>query len=103
MLITVVSLQFQPIPLQKRRLPFDDPAWLFELKYDPFRALAVIENGRCQLLSHKWEFLPLVFGSSAAHRGLYTEYKIDRARRRDCLPGQERAATVSRFALPTWR
>jgi len=35
----------------KRRSPFDDPDWLFELKYDGFRALAVIEHGRAQLLS----------------------------------------------------
>jgi hypothetical protein len=39
------------MPLLKRRSPFDDPAWIFELKYDGFRALAVIEHGRAQLLS----------------------------------------------------
>src|SRR5438477_4948801 len=43
--------QFQPMPLQKRRFPFDDPNCIFELKYDGFRALAVIEHGRAQLLS----------------------------------------------------
>jgi len=47
----VMSLQFQPMPLQKRAAPFDDPNWLFELKYDGYRALAVIEHGRAQLLS----------------------------------------------------
>src|SRR6184192_2166049 len=46
-----MSLQIQPMPLLKRSLPFDDPDWLFELKYDGFRALAVIEHGRAQLLS----------------------------------------------------
>jgi bifunctional non-homologous end joining protein LigD len=40
-----------PIPLQKRADPFDDPDWLFELKYDGFRALAVLDNARCQLIS----------------------------------------------------
>src|SRR6058998_3398404 len=39
------------MPLLKRAAPFDDPDWLFELKYDGFRALTVIENGRAQLLS----------------------------------------------------
>jgi bifunctional non-homologous end joining protein LigD len=29
----------------------DDPDWIFELKYDGFRALAVIEHGRAQLIS----------------------------------------------------
>ena len=43
--------QFQPMPLLKRAAPFDDPNWIFELKYDGFRALTVIENGRAQLLS----------------------------------------------------
>ena len=40
-----MSLLIQPMPLQTRALPFDDPNWLFELKYDGFRALAVIEHG----------------------------------------------------------
>jgi len=43
--------QFQPMPLQSRPLPFDDPSWVFELKYDGFRALAVIEHGRTELIS----------------------------------------------------
>src|SRR6266568_8446156 len=41
----------QPMPLLKRSLPFDDPEWIYELKMDGFRALAVIEHGRAQLLS----------------------------------------------------
>src|SRR5205823_6506568 len=35
----------------KRAAPFDDPDWIYELKMDGFRALAVIEHGRAQLLS----------------------------------------------------
>jgi bifunctional non-homologous end joining protein LigD len=31
--------------------PFDDPAWLFELKHDGFRSLAYLEDGRCRLVS----------------------------------------------------
>jgi bifunctional non-homologous end joining protein LigD len=42
---------FQPMPLLKRAAPFDDPEWIFELKYDGFRALAVVEHGRAQLIS----------------------------------------------------
>jgi bifunctional non-homologous end joining protein LigD len=41
----------QPMPLLKRAAPFDDPDFIFELKYDGFRALAVIEHGCAQLLS----------------------------------------------------
>jgi bifunctional non-homologous end joining protein LigD len=39
------------MPLLKRATVFDDPDYIFELKYDGFRALAVIEHGRAQLLS----------------------------------------------------
>src|SRR2546427_3974471 len=46
-----MSLPLQPMPLLKRAAPFDDPDWIYELKMDGFRALAVIENGRAQLLS----------------------------------------------------
>src|SRR3989441_9482948 len=48
---SVLSAQLQPMPLLKRAVPFDDPDWIYELKMDGFRALAVIEHGRAQLLS----------------------------------------------------
>jgi bifunctional non-homologous end joining protein LigD len=32
-------------------VPFDHTEWLFELKYDGFRSLAVIEHGRARLIS----------------------------------------------------
>jgi bifunctional non-homologous end joining protein LigD len=44
-------MAFQPMPLSRRTLPFDHPEWIFELKYDGFRSLAVIQNGRTQLIS----------------------------------------------------
>ena len=50
-LVVLMSLHFQPMPLLKRAAPFDDPDWIYELKMDGFRALAVIEHGRAQLLS----------------------------------------------------
>ncbi len=40
-----------PQPLQLRKKAFDHPDWLFELKYDGFRALAYLENGECKLVS----------------------------------------------------
>jgi bifunctional non-homologous end joining protein LigD len=48
---TLYRMAFQPMPLSRRPAPFDHPEWVFELKYDGFRALAAIENGRCQLVS----------------------------------------------------
>ena len=40
-----------PMPLGKQSEPFNDPSWLYEIKHDGFRALAVIENGRCRFFS----------------------------------------------------
>jgi bifunctional non-homologous end joining protein LigD len=40
-----------PQPLKSRVQPFDHADWIFELKYDGFRALAHIRNGQCQLVS----------------------------------------------------
>jgi bifunctional non-homologous end joining protein LigD len=40
-----------PAKLARSLEPFDDPAWLFELKHDGFRSLAYLEDGRCRLVS----------------------------------------------------
>ena len=37
--------------LMQRPKPFDHQDWIFEIKYDGFRALAHIENGGCRLVS----------------------------------------------------
>src|ERR1041385_6638336 len=44
-------MAFQPMPLSRKPAPFDHSEWIFELKYDGFRSLAVIQNGRCLLIS----------------------------------------------------
>src|SRR5215831_11684439 len=41
----------QPIAPTWRKEPFDYPAWLFDCKYDGFRALYYIERGRCRFIS----------------------------------------------------
>src|SRR5436305_859352 len=43
--------QFSPMRLALRREPFDHPDWLYELKYDGFRALLITENGAARLVS----------------------------------------------------
>src|SRR5215831_6352923 len=45
--------QVQPIILTSRKEPFDDPKWLFELKYDGFRALYHLEQGRSRFISRR--------------------------------------------------
>ena len=51
---------FQPMPLQRRSLPFDDPEWIYELKMDGFRALAVIEHGPCSVALTQWASIRFV-------------------------------------------
>jgi bifunctional non-homologous end joining protein LigD len=41
----------QPMTLSGKSAPFDRPDWIFELKYDGFRSLAVIHDGRTQFIS----------------------------------------------------
>jgi ATP-dependent DNA ligase len=40
-------------PLRRQSEPFDDPVWIYEIKHDGFRALAVIEQGKCRVVSRK--------------------------------------------------
>ena len=47
----VILKIFQPMPLLKRATAFDDPDCIYELKMDGFRALAIVERSRAQLLS----------------------------------------------------
>jgi bifunctional non-homologous end joining protein LigD len=47
----------QPIIPTWRKEPFDDPEWLFDFKYDGFRALCYIEQGRCRLISRNGNVL----------------------------------------------
>lgn len=39
------------MPLVPRRSAFSHPDWLFEIKWDGFRSLAVVEHGKCRLIS----------------------------------------------------
>jgi hypothetical protein len=41
----------QPIIPTCRKEPFDDPEWLFDFKYEGFRGLGYLEQGRCRFLS----------------------------------------------------
>ena len=45
--------RIQPIAPVPTKQPFDDSEWLFDFKYDGFRALCYLEQGRCRLISRK--------------------------------------------------
>ena len=47
----------QPIIPTRRKEPFDDPDWLFDFKYDGFRALCYIEQGGCRFISRNGNVL----------------------------------------------
>ncbi len=42
---------FQPLPLERRPQPFPHPQWVYEIKYDGFRALTYLERGEVRLIS----------------------------------------------------
>jgi ATP-dependent DNA ligase len=42
-----------PVTLIRQPDLFDDLDWIYEIKHDGFRALAVIEHGHCRLFSRK--------------------------------------------------
>ncbi len=43
--------QLLPMSLGRRAEPFSDPEWLFEVKWDGFRALLHVDDGECRLIS----------------------------------------------------
>ncbi|PWT82882.1 MAG: hypothetical protein C5B58_07455 [Acidobacteria bacterium] len=45
--------QFQPMTLARTRDAFDHADFVFELKYDGFRALAYVNAGSCRLVSRR--------------------------------------------------
>ena len=47
----------QPIIPTWRKEPFDHPEWLFDFKYDGFRALCYIEQGHCRFISRNGNVL----------------------------------------------
>jgi hypothetical protein len=90
-------MAFQPMPLSRKPAPFDHPEWIFELKYDGFRSLAVIQNGRCQLISRNGH----PFNSFDSLRKSLTVLHDRKtvARWRDCLSRQAWKAAIQRLAF----
>jgi bifunctional non-homologous end joining protein LigD len=49
--MTTALPRVTPLVLKRRAAPFDNPDWLFDLKYDGFRALLEIDGGVARLVS----------------------------------------------------
>ena len=45
--------RLSPMDLLQVSAPFDDPDFLYEVKFDGFRALAYVEDGHCEIVSRK--------------------------------------------------
>jgi ATP-dependent DNA ligase len=62
--------RFTPMPLRRMREPFDHADWLYELKYDGFRALAFVRRTGVELVSRNGnrfrQFAALFWGLTAA-------------------------------------
>jgi hypothetical protein len=85
-----------------RKEPFSHPDWLFELKWDGFRALAFIERGECCLVSKNGNaFKSFLSLTRAAPEGSPRE--VRHPRRRDRVPRQEREEPVHRPYVPSRR
>jgi bifunctional non-homologous end joining protein LigD len=50
-LLLVPEMLFQPMPLSLARAPFSDPDWIFEIKWDGFRALLHSDTDGVRLVS----------------------------------------------------
>ena len=50
--------RIQPIIPTWRKQPFDDPGWLFDCKYDGFRAVCYVEQGRGRFISRNGNDFP---------------------------------------------
>lgn len=65
--------QFSPMLLHAEKKPFSREGWVFEPKLDGMRALALINNGNCRLLSRNGRDITLTFPGLAKelakHRG----------------------------------
>ena len=49
--------RIQPIVPTWRKLPFDDPTWLFDVKYDGFRGPCYVEQGRSRFISRNGNWM----------------------------------------------
>jgi bifunctional non-homologous end joining protein LigD len=65
-----------PLPLRQQTQPFDGQDWIYEIKHDGFRALAVIEREKCRFLSRTLHDL---YGLGDLRAALAEELQVDDA------------------------
>ncbi|MET3606965.1 bifunctional non-homologous end joining protein LigD [Mucilaginibacter rubeus] len=48
---TKIPLKIKPMKATLVDSPFDDPGWLYEIKWDGYRAIAIVDKGKADLIS----------------------------------------------------
>lgn len=46
-----IPADIKPMKATLVDVPFDDPGWIYEIKWDGYRAVAIVENGEAELIS----------------------------------------------------
>jgi len=67
---------YQPLTVDRKAEPFSHPDWLFEIKWDGFRAFARIDHGRCKLVSRKGNEFKSFRSLTTSFTGLQAESAI---------------------------
>ncbi|WP_256010366.1 DNA ligase D [Desertivirga xinjiangensis] len=49
--VAKIPSQIKPMKATLVDTPFDDPGWIYEIKWDGYRAVALVTNGRAELIS----------------------------------------------------
>ena len=57
----------QPIAPIRRTEPFDDPEWVFDVKYDGFRGICYLDQGCCRMISRNGNLMTTASVSALWH------------------------------------
>jgi ATP-dependent DNA ligase len=88
------------MPLAVAPGPFDSPDWIFEVKYDGFRALAYASGGTVHLVSRKANVYKS-FGSLCSHLASVLPAETVLDGEIVCLDGTGRGAGLKRIFSPS--
>ena len=95
--VSTALTKIMPLVVKPRAAAFDNPDWLFELKYDGFRALLEIDAAGARLVSrnrNRFKHLdPLAAALAKRLRVKDHPRRRDHLRRRDGAPDLHRDAT----------
>jgi bifunctional non-homologous end joining protein LigD len=87
------------MPLSRRPAPFDDPEWIFELKYDGFCSLAVIQDGRAELISRNGHPFHPFSAFTDLQKAMTSPYQGKTVIDGEIVCLDRRQAAIPRFAL----